>query len=161
MTVTTGVSSYYRRVRDGLSGFLRDEARYVGELSTREVAKLTPVGRIVDAQGRDRGSSGRAQRSWQTIEPRRKRTGSQITWESGTSSDVAYMPELETGARRHIITAAGVSLHFWSKGHEVYARSVNHPGMLGVHMMERGLLAAERDYARVADSRFQRFLDGQ
>lgn len=165
MTVTAGVSPYYRRVRDGFTGFLRDEARYVGELTTSEVAKLTPVGRIIDATGRDHGASGHAKRSWKPIEPRRKRTGSEITWESGTWSDVDYVPALETGARRHIIprggSAAGIVLHFFSKGQERYARSVNHPGMLGVHMMERGLRAAERDYARVADQRYQRFLDGQ
>ena len=161
MTVTRGVSPYYRRLSNGLSGFLRGEARFVGELSTREVAKLTPIAKVVDVRrGESKGVSGKARRSWKPIEPRRKQTGSQITWESGTTSDDDVIPILETGARRHIIVARNaVELVFWEHGQQIRTKQVNHPGFPGFHMQERGLREAEREYARVIDDRFQRFLD--
>jgi hypothetical protein len=161
VTVTAGVSPYYRRLRNGLSGFLRDEARYVGELTTREVTKLTPVAKVMDVRrGESRGVSGRARRSWKPIAPRRKQTGAQITWESGAESDDDVIPILETGARRHVIVARdAVELVFWSHGQKIRAERVNHPGFPGFHMMERGSREAEREYARVSDARFQRFLD--
>jgi hypothetical protein len=159
VTVTVGVSPYYRRLREGWKPFLRREARYVGELTRREVAELTPVARVIDPEGRDRGQSGHAKRSWQPIEPR-ARGGA---YESGASSDDSVIPILETGARRHIILprAGNAELVFWSRGRRIHAERVNHPGFPGFHMMERGLRNAEREYARVIDRHLQTFLDEQ
>lgn len=160
MSVTAGVSDYYGRLSRQFPSFLRDEARHVGELTTREVASRTPVGRRVDQNtGADLGPSGRARRSWKPIPPRRIADG----YESGASSGVAYVPELENGAPAHIIPqggrAAGVWLRFWSHGELRFAREVHHPGMRGHFMMERGLREAERRYQSEADRRLQDFLD--
>jgi hypothetical protein len=160
VTVTTGVSAYYARLRQDWDGFLKAEAQHAGELTTTEVARLTPVGKLTDSSGRELGQSGHLKRSWKRIDPRRASGGG---YDSGTSTDVDYAPYVETGTRRHIIprggSAAGIVLHFFTHGDEVYARKVNHPGTLGKFMMERGLREAERQYAQQADARLQAFLD--
>jgi hypothetical protein len=149
------------RIRSGLPRFFRGEARYLSQLTTREVAQRTPIGRQVDARtGRDRGSSGRLRTSWRPTPTRRAGD----TWTAGTYTTVSYAEDVEHDTRRHIIPkggkAAGIILHFYTHGQEVFASEVDHPGTRGKFMMVRGLNAAERQYKGEMDARLKRFLDG-
>jgi hypothetical protein len=151
-----------QRIQRGLPGFFRGEARYLSQLVTREVAQRTPIGRQVDQRtGRDRGPSGRLRASWRPLPT--KRDGD--TYSAGTMTDVEYAPYVENDTRRHIIpkggSAAGIVLHFWTHGQEVFARSVDHPGTRGAYMQVRGLNEAERRYKSEMDARLKRFLEGQ
>lgn len=149
------------RVGHELPDFFEREATRAGEIATREIAQRTPVGRRINAQtGADEGPSGHLKASWRPI-PVRVHAG---TYTSGSYTLVEYAPYVEYDTRRHIIPTggpeAGIVLHFFSHGEEIFTRSVHHPGTRGKYMMTRGLNATERIFLPEAERRLQLLIDG-
>jgi hypothetical protein len=157
MSVHAGVADEYDRQLKGLPGFMRREAAHAGELTTRHVAQLTPIGKQIDPATGDHtgGYSGKLRKSWRTMTVRVEGT----SYTSGTSSSVSYAGIVDGGARAHVIEGNRY-LRFFTHGELLVRERVHHPGFRGIHMTIRGLNAAEREFLEGAGERYQRFLDG-
>lgn len=155
MPVHGSVANSIARQQRELSQFLRGEASDAGDMVQKAVGRLTPVGRVVDAQtGQDKGESGELKRSWKPTGVRTTARG----FEAGTYTTVSYAGFVNDGTRPHIIRGSKV-LRFWNAGTIAFYAKVKHPGTEPVFMVERGLDEVDREWAVVGEHRLSVWLE--
>lgn len=142
MSVTGSISRDVEKMKEAWKGALPKLAKKTSAVVADEVKRRTPKGRIIDPEtGDDEGPSTELYDSVKPLPPKEERG----VWVAGAFSDNGHAGYVDKGTRAHPIPRPGSKtvLRYWTDAQLHFARSVNHPGTTGVHMFERGLVAAE------------------